>query len=342
MGRALHSDKHKKQIIQENATLPKGSSTRQVKLPSNLFNQEFLIRLKGLALDPCNMESSQDSTQRLQQEMLKIRKSLMLKSDKYPKMKRDLKEFLSEGESSVPFGLSREKSTYQNPFKKRRFQSSLKKEGNNSFPSSIDREKCHFSKQYISLLDSIEFTKMSNQVKEKHLVGGSDDYTQNTKQFLQVKPNIELLDILKTWVILEGQMKTFHSSRANKEDKKHKQAQMYLLSSGGNHSFTRPVIPIGPRFQAEIPKWEGPKRPSIPIGPRSPLFSNKIHALLVYQQQESKRMVMPPPGRPRDWIRHVFQGKGIGFWCDNSDGISRATTTTWFEVVVTATARILV
>lgn len=77
----------KEQGIQEKATLLKGVSAKQRKLAFHLFtNRCLLVWLKGLALDPCNMVSSQHSIQMLQQELLKFRKSSMVCDLKYPKV----------------------------------------------------------------------------------------------------------------------------------------------------------------------------------------------------------------------------------------------------------------
>jgi len=48
---------------------------------------------------------------------------------------------------------------------------------------------------------------------------------------------------------------TSHSLKSKNEDMELNQTQNYSLS--GDNENPRPAIPIGPRFQAEVPKWEG-------------------------------------------------------------------------------------
>ncbi|WJX82072.1 hypothetical protein P8452_64879 [Trifolium repens] len=57
----------------------------------------------------------------------------------------------------------------------------------------------------------------------------NNSYSYHTKTSVKEKPNEEDIDIVDS-------LKNF-------------------LPSRGNH-LSRPVIPIGPRFQAEVPKWE--------------------------------------------------------------------------------------
>lgn len=114
-----------------------------------------------------------------------------------------------------------------------------------------DTPNCNLLEQ-----NSVEFVKELNHLEQKHLVICSD-YTRTTKKLsVQEKPNMKHIKELGSLLISKDPMKTSKSSTGSKkEDKKLELAQKFLY--GGN-SHRRPVIPIGPRFQAEVANWEGP------------------------------------------------------------------------------------
>ncbi|XP_073222862.1 uncharacterized protein [Cicer arietinum] len=98
----------------------------------------------------------------------------------------------------------------------------------------------------------------------------SGSFPLSTKTLIKDKPKMEFGKVLKSLVHEE-------------EDIEHICIGRKFLPSRSNH-LPRPIIPIGPRFQAKVPIWEDRSdikqtRPVIPIGPRFqakvPIWENR-------------------------------------------------------------------
>jgi DNA gyrase subunit B len=94
----------------------------------------------------------------------------------------------------------------------------------------------HCTQDYSHLSDFVDYMKGPNYVMDEESFNihyrdlmVNNSYSYHTKTSVKEKPNEEDIDIVDS-------LKNF-------------------LPSRGNH-LSRPVIPIGPRFQAEVPKWE--------------------------------------------------------------------------------------
>ena len=107
----------------------------------------------------------------------------------------------------------------------------------------VDTPNCIMPQQ-----DSIDSIHESAQVEKEHL----------TVKILDQK-----LKELKCLAIEKDSSYSSRSARSKKEEKKKKPIHEFFRYHVGESSLRRPIIPIGPMFQASIPKWEGPtiKRP---------------------------------------------------------------------------------
>ena len=86
----------------------------------------------------------------------------------------------------------------------------------------------------------------------------SSSCTDNADTSIKEEPNIEILNVLKSFVNEDfaNSRGASHSLFSRKEDKEFNQPRKKFLPSKFSH-LPNLVIPIGPRFQAEVPKWEG-------------------------------------------------------------------------------------
>lgn len=182
------------------------------------------------------------------------------------------------GKFASTFELTREKYSSQIVEKQRRCESSclpLSKEkcgslqgtqGHVAFHDINDRlEYCSVSLQdYSHLSDYDESVKGPNQVKQGNLKSHGENfengssYTPSLKATIKEELNVEMIKELRSLVNedFDDSSKNSYSLRSGKEDRKLGQLRKKFLPFRGNH-LSRLVIPVGPRFQAEIPQWEG-------------------------------------------------------------------------------------
>ncbi|KAJ1437357.1 hypothetical protein SESBI_03684 [Sesbania bispinosa] len=137
-------------------------------------------------------------------------------------------------------------------------------QGHDSLLAANHTECCMFNTEDYSHLsdsdDSISRPKPKKQgnLKRHHQdLKASGNYTSNAKTSIQVKPKMKFSKALKPW--MNGDFvdsnETSLSLNSKKEDMELNEPFKNFLSSRDSHH-PRPVIPLGPRFQAEVPKWE--------------------------------------------------------------------------------------
>lgn len=135
-----------------------------------------------------------------------------------------------------------------------------------AFPALNDRaEHCSICCQdYSHSSDFDESIKGPNPKKQRKFKSHCEDfennssYTLSTKTSIREEPTIELLKELKPLgnEDFHNIREPSHSLSLENEDRKLSRSLKKFLPSMGNHC-PRLVIPIGPRFQAETPEWEG-------------------------------------------------------------------------------------
>ncbi|KAK7395146.1 hypothetical protein VNO78_15690 [Psophocarpus tetragonolobus] len=121
----------------------------------------------------------------------------------------------------------------------------------------IIREKCgknHLGDAFFERPKPLKQGHVKNHPKD---LVTSSNYITSTELPIKEKPTTESSKTLETSVNEDfyNLSETSHSSSSENEDKGLDQTQNNS-SSNDNH-IPRPMIPIGPNFQAEIPKWEG-------------------------------------------------------------------------------------
>lgn len=130
------------------------------------------------------------------------------------------------------------------------------------FPSQDDKEEyCAICMEDYDPLSDFEDSSTSPsypmyqgslKIHPRDLMASSS-FSLSTETSLKDKPKIEFVEVLKSLVdedFTDG--KTSLPLRSMEEDMELNK----FLPARSNH-LPRPVIPIGPRFQAKIPKWEG-------------------------------------------------------------------------------------
>ncbi|TKY65889.1 AT-rich interactive domain-containing protein 2 [Spatholobus suberectus] len=194
---------------------------------------------KDFALEPCNKKSFH---QRLHNQM---HHTVLNPNAKCTKRKLD--QYMNDHKFVTALGLiTREKC------------------GNQNAILSEKIEHCSICRQYYPHLgDPDAFIEGPNSMKQGNLKNHCKDlvttssYTNSTETSIKEKPTKKLWKAMKSLVNedFDNSSETSHSLKSKNEGMELNQPQNNL-SSKDNH-IPRPVIPIGPNFQAEVPKWEG-------------------------------------------------------------------------------------
>ncbi|KAL4381570.1 hypothetical protein HN51_005159 [Arachis hypogaea] len=200
-------------------------------------DRDMLMLLKDLALDPCNVKPSQ---KRLENRILKIRK-LLKASVERPKRKRKFDEYENESKLAATFGsITGEKYDIQNAKNQRKGESScLSLHSLESWGHSAIHEDVLSSLNDCSKCCSL--SKMTNPMIKWNLKSHSEDLVTNSSCTNSIATSNNDETNKEFWNDVSSEAS--HSMRSNKEAKE--------------LNFPRFVIPIGPRFQAEVPRWEG-------------------------------------------------------------------------------------
>ncbi|KAJ7961292.1 At-rich interactive domain-containing protein 2 [Quillaja saponaria] len=276
-----------KKIDNDKVALLKRDQVEQTKLACGLCsNIDMLLKLKGVALNPCISKQTLGSIQKLRNQILKVRKSLML--SKYSQRKRKHGQYLNGSKSTAASGLTREKSDNQNPLELRASKSSkfscsqysntettvsftqpIPPNSQSSGSKLIVEDSCLAKRVYpvIAISDNFDTTNCSLYCEDcsysdesvESIKGSTSMIThedlinkyfegENISEFLEALRSLDFEDVDNS-----AQNSSHFSSSKKQEDIKLKKSLELLLTSG-NHP-PRPVIPIGPKFQAEIPKW---------------------------------------------------------------------------------------
>ncbi|XP_027066247.2 uncharacterized protein [Coffea arabica] len=253
---------------------------------SSVFGQysdaELVAQLKGLALDPCNSEYSQSKIRPLWTQTIRVRKAMAMADTEFPRRKRKLQQllkalpgygselsnqqcwtklsrgrvlhassascFLSSVESAESFdpkvllesNSSNSLLTFEDDFLEKQIysESSLMCEPINCSP---------FWKDVFSLVDSDESVNCSNPASPGNLT------------FLEVPP-LNMDDIgqrSKLGAFDDRNQKHLQPTRSNQKHLQPTRRSIRLLNFIGDN-LQKMVVPVGPRFQAEVPDWTGP------------------------------------------------------------------------------------
>lgn len=257
----------------DGAPLPKDKLIRQKLLFGSFADSDMVAWLRGLALDPCKSGASHDLNRRLCDQIINVRKVMLLTNTEFPRRKRKLQQFLNgkfrattgSGKFRATAGLSTEKHTQQKCIKLNRGKFSVASSASclQNLADSYESFNQHI---FLSSRDSGSLLTFEDNFKGKHVsndvsfVDNAIDFGPNIKYSSSFFDSDESVNgsnspcsvyLALQDLSLPDADDTVHSSNSVnvKNVKKLKQLTMQRLP-----------IPLGPRFQAEVPEWTGPVR----------------------------------------------------------------------------------
>ncbi|KAK2966134.1 hypothetical protein RJ640_018387 [Escallonia rubra] len=289
--------KSKTEAKKEKASLPKGGGTVERKsLFGRYADSEMLSQLKGLALDPCRPDVSRDSIRPLWNQTLKVREVMGLGDSGFPRVyfsleeagnvvkllgvqsgslrrKRKLQQFLRD-KFRIPLGLASEASENQHMSKLSRGKSSHASSGScllNSVDSTIsfDKKTVLDSQSSGSLLTFDDNFQGKLGSSESSVPDNATDYNPPNKDTSPLVDSSESVngsnpstpEDLTSHELASPDSSSFISNSDEPKNmhclKPRRSAR--LQNFIGDH-LQRLAIPIGPRFQANVPDWTGPAK----------------------------------------------------------------------------------
>ncbi|XP_022867071.1 uncharacterized protein LOC111386826 [Olea europaea var. sylvestris] len=237
---------------------------------------EMLALLKGLAMDPCQPQFSLEKTQPLRNEILRLRKVMVLNETEIPPWrKRKLQRFVKDKLGAPGYSLPNQ----QNGTKLRRGQlshvSSI-----SCLLNSVNTTECFGHKILSDSRSSSSLLTFEDTLPEKQLYRESfflDDVVDRSfpsKDISQIVDYDESANCLITLspenltvneapsLDLNDAIRYLNSTTLHGAKRNHLQPprkSIRLLNFIGDHLENK-VVPVGPRFQADVPEWNGPIR----------------------------------------------------------------------------------
>ncbi|PIN24882.1 hypothetical protein CDL12_02396 [Handroanthus impetiginosus] len=236
---------------------------------------EMITQLKDLALDPCR---PRDDIQPLCHQILRLRKVMILKDSEIPWRKRKLEQFVKDKLKAPGFVFPEHNKTKLN-----RSQLSHASSGS-CLLNSVDSTQCHDEKIILDSLTSsslltfddglpekqvsTEYSFLNDMVnrncpgKEASPVVDSDESVSGSNQLSSENPPNEAPS-----VEISNAINCLNSPTLDGKQRRHLQPRrsIKLPKYIGDH-LQKKVIPVGPRFQADVPEWSGPPDRSVFIG----------------------------------------------------------------------------
>ncbi|XP_057416496.1 uncharacterized protein LOC130711061 isoform X2 [Lotus japonicus] len=223
-----------------------------------------MIWSKDPALGPCSKKISHHVHQH---QMHKVH-TLMNSCVVCPQRKRKLDQYMNNGKYITTFELCTKKYGKQNAINQSRSQNSSPAPLPVSKGKSAILEETQELAAFPTLNDRIEHCIVSQEI-HPHLSDSNDSYKG---LYLEKKRNLKIRhkDLmsssscthsfktsLKSLVVEEfvDPIKISQSISSKREDKELNPPLKNFLAFKGNH-LLRPIIPIGPRFQVEVPNWD--------------------------------------------------------------------------------------
>ncbi|KAL0336784.1 UNVERIFIED_CONTAM: AT-rich interactive domain-containing protein 1 [Sesamum calycinum] len=261
------------------ASLSEGIEDAQQNSVFGIYSEvEMIARLKQLALDPCKPQFAWDDLQPLQNQILRLRKIMVLEDSHIPWRKRKLEQFVKD-KLRAPSGFAMPKQ--QNRIKLQRQLSHASSVSCllDSIASESDYKRTPFNSISASSLLTFDDTLpekhasessfMDNMVhrncrsKDVALMVDSDESVNGSNSSSQEKqnpnkaPSVEInneIHYLSSW--------TLDVPSRRRRDRT--LLSIRLQNIIGDH-LQRKAIPIGPRFQADVPEWSNTVNISILI-----------------------------------------------------------------------------
>ncbi|XP_057415244.1 uncharacterized protein LOC130710105 [Lotus japonicus] len=219
---------------------------------------------KDPALEPC---SKKISHHRHQHQMHKVQ-PLMNSCVVSPQSKRKLDQYMNSGKYITTFELCTKKYGQHNvvnqsgskkssptPLLVSKGKSVILKETKENVDCSTLKDRighCILSQEdYSHLSDSGDCSKGLHLEKHRNLKSEHKDLMSSSTCTHSFKTSIKSL-VDKEFV---DSIKSSQSLSSKREDKELNPPPKNFLAFKGNH-LLRPIIPIGPRFQVEVPNWD--------------------------------------------------------------------------------------
>ncbi|XP_020553294.1 uncharacterized protein LOC105174537 isoform X1 [Sesamum indicum] len=259
------------------ASLSKGIENVQQNLIFGRYSEaEMLVQLKRLALDPCRPQFARDNIKPLWDQILRLRKVMVLKDSEIPWRKRKLDQFVNDKlRACSGLGLPNQ----QTVTKKNRSQSSHAS-SLSCLLNSFDSTQCHDDKFIFDsrTCSSLTFDEALPEKQVPTECSFLDDVVHRNSPGKDVSPTVDSDESVNgsnplspeneaPTVEISNAIHFLNSPTLDGLQRRHLQPprrSIRLLNFIGDH-LQRKAIPVGPHFQADVPEWSGPVNRSVLI-----------------------------------------------------------------------------
>ncbi|KAI3474429.1 hypothetical protein Pfo_029290 [Paulownia fortunei] len=266
-----------------NASFSKGVEDVQRNSVFGRYSEaEMIAQLKGLALDPCRPQVARDNIQPLWNQILRLRKVMVLKDSEIPWRKRKLEQFVKDKlRAPSGFVLPNQQNITKLSSRPISHASSV-----SCLLNSVDSTQCHDEKIIFDSRTSSSLLTFGDALPEKQVsteCSFQDDMVDLNCPRKDITPTVDSDESVNRSNLLSPENPTpneapsveisneihyLNSPTLDGAHRRHHQPprrSIRLLNFIGDH-LQRKVIPVGPRFQADVPEWSGPVDRSILIG----------------------------------------------------------------------------
>ncbi|CAA0836311.1 DNA GYRASE B3 [Striga hermonthica] len=214
---------------------------------------EIVSKLKAIAVDPSNPQFARDNIQAFRNQIVKFRKVMVLKDSEIPWRKRKLEQFVKDK--------LRPPSPFVSPSKENNTRKMSRKQSSHASPTSSCllnssdstrclHEKTTFDPHASTSLLTFEYSLLDDALDFNCLCSNNN-----------TPPNVDSDDSVKGPNLnhvspVESFPNEIHCLSHGARRKPSRQSK-WLLNIVSDQ-FQKKVVPIGPRFQADVPKWAGP------------------------------------------------------------------------------------
>ncbi|KAL0344483.1 UNVERIFIED_CONTAM: AT-rich interactive domain-containing protein 1 [Sesamum radiatum] len=259
------------------ASLSAGIEDAQQRSVFGIYSEvEMIARLKQLALDPCKPQFARDNLQQLQNQILRLRKIMVLEDSHIPWRKRKLEQFVKD-KLRAPSGFVMPKQ--QNRIKLQRQLSHASSVS--CLLDSIASTESDYKRTPFNSLSASSLLTFDNTLPEKHssessfmdnmahwncpskdvsLMVDSDESVNGSNSSSQEKQNPNETPSIE----LNNEIHYLSSLRPSRRRRDRTLLSIRLQNIIGDH-LQKKAIPIGPRFQAHVPEWSNTVNISILI-----------------------------------------------------------------------------
>ncbi|KAH6762000.1 hypothetical protein C2S52_019433 [Perilla frutescens var. hirtella] len=260
----------------ENSKAPFGKGVEDVQCNSisgQYLEEGMITQLKGLALDPCLPQFARDNIQPLWNQILRLRKFMVFKDSEMPWRKRKLEQFV-KGKLTAKIGFV---SPNQQKIAKRSRRQLSQASSMSCLLNSVDSAQSHDEKIIFESHTSTSLVTFDEALPEKQVTtecSSAVDVVDLNCPSKDVPPIVDSDESVNgsnpsspenstpTEACHLGISDVVHNSNLSISNGPHRRRlepsrrSIRLLNFIGDH-LQRKAIPVGPRFQADIPEWDG-------------------------------------------------------------------------------------